>query len=91
MNATHELHDAGQSRDDDAAIRERTEAGESGEALFFALAIDDLTRAADLFRPIHEGPRRPASTWTTPSTGSRARRSGGSSGWLVVSRPVGDP
>jgi transaldolase len=100
MNATHELHDAGQSlwldnitrgllasgtlqrhvdelsvtgltsnptifehaiskgRDYDAAIRERTEAGESGEALFFALAIDDLTRAADLFRPIHEATNR---------------------------------
>ena len=28
--------------------------GFSGEALFFDLAIEDLTRAADLFRPIHE-------------------------------------
>jgi transaldolase len=28
--------------------------GKSGEALFFDLAIDDLTRAADLFRPIHD-------------------------------------
>ena len=26
----------------------------SGEALFFELALEDLTRAADLFRPIHE-------------------------------------
>ncbi|MEX2032336.1 MAG: transaldolase family protein, partial [Dehalococcoidia bacterium] len=96
MNATQELHDAGQSiwldnitrglldsgtlqryldelsvtgltsnptifeqairksSDYDDAVREKTEAGESGEALFFELAIDDLTRAADLFRPIHE-------------------------------------
>jgi transaldolase len=28
--------------------------GKSGEALFFDLAIDDLRRAADLFRPIHD-------------------------------------
>ncbi|MEP7065741.1 MAG: transaldolase [Gemmatimonadota bacterium] len=37
--------------DDD--IRRRTAEGESGEALFFALAIDDLREAADLFRPVH--------------------------------------
>ncbi|TMB20235.1 MAG: transaldolase [Deltaproteobacteria bacterium] len=42
------------SHDYDAAIREKTAAGLSGEALFFALALEDLTRAADLFRPIHE-------------------------------------
>ena len=29
----------------------KVKAGKSGEALFFELAIDDLTRAADLFRP----------------------------------------
>ncbi|MGA8005328.1 MAG: transaldolase, partial [Burkholderiales bacterium] len=37
----------------DAAIREKALAGKSGEALFFELALEDLTRAADLFRPIH--------------------------------------
>ena len=42
------------SHDYDAAIRERTAAGLSGEALFFELALEDLTRAADLFRPIHQ-------------------------------------
>jgi len=42
------------SHDYDAAIREKTAAGLSGEDLFFALALEDLTRAADLFRPIHE-------------------------------------
>jgi transaldolase len=36
----------------DGAIRERLVRGESGEALFFDLALEDLTRAADLFRPI---------------------------------------
>ncbi|HET7674297.1 MAG TPA: transaldolase [Gammaproteobacteria bacterium] len=38
----------------DAAIREKARAGKSGEALFFELAIEDLTAAADLFRPVHE-------------------------------------
>src|SRR5208283_2216269 len=28
--------------------------GKSGEGLFFELALEDLTQAADLFRPIHE-------------------------------------
>jgi transaldolase len=36
------------------AIHEDLKRGKSGEALFFDLAIDDLTRAADLFRPIHD-------------------------------------
>jgi transaldolase len=35
----------------DDAIRE---SGANGEELFFELAIDDLRRAADAFRPIHE-------------------------------------
>jgi transaldolase len=38
----------------DAAIRTGAAAGASGEELFFDLALDDLTRAADLFRPVHE-------------------------------------
>ena len=42
------------SRDYDAAIREKTAAGKAGEGLFFELALEDLTRAADLFRPIHQ-------------------------------------
>jgi len=39
----------------DAAIRKKVGEGKSGEALFFELAIEDLTRAADLFRPIWDG------------------------------------
>jgi len=35
----------------DAAIRKKVREGKSGEALFFELALEDLTRAADLFRP----------------------------------------
>jgi transaldolase len=42
------------STDYDAAIREKLAKGESGETLFFDLALEDLTRAADLFRPIYE-------------------------------------
>src|SRR6266436_3062630 len=38
----------------DAPIREKLLNGKSGEALFFELALADLTRAADLFRPIHD-------------------------------------
>ena len=38
----------------DPAIREKLDQGKSGEALFFELAIEDLTRAAQLFRPIHD-------------------------------------
>lgn len=38
----------------DASIAEKISRGKSGEALFFELALEDLTRAADLFRPVHE-------------------------------------
>src|SRR5580700_8865030 len=38
----------------DAAIREKLSKGKSGEALFFDLAIEDITRAAALFRSVHE-------------------------------------
>jgi len=38
----------------DAAIREKLAKGRRGEELFFELALEDLTRAADLFRPIND-------------------------------------
>jgi transaldolase len=38
----------------DGSIRELLARGRSGEALLFDLALQDLTRAADLFLPIHE-------------------------------------
>ncbi len=38
----------------DDAIRQKMKDGKSGEGLFFELALEDLTRAADLFRPIHD-------------------------------------
>lgn len=38
----------------DPVITQKMRQGLSAEALFFELAIEDLTRAADLFRPIHE-------------------------------------
>ena len=41
----------------DAAIRKKVKDGKSGEDLFFELALEDLTRAADLFRPIWDRTR----------------------------------
>jgi len=38
----------------DATIRAKLAEGKSGEELFFELALEDLTRAADLFRPIYD-------------------------------------
>jgi transaldolase len=38
----------------DATIRDKMSKGKSGEALFFDLALEDLTRAAALFGPVHE-------------------------------------
>jgi transaldolase len=38
----------------DAAIRQKARGGKSGEPLFFELALEDLTQAADLFLPVHK-------------------------------------
>jgi transaldolase len=38
----------------DATIRKKSAEGKSGKELFFELALEDLTRAADLFRPIYD-------------------------------------
>ena len=42
------------SSDYDGAIKGKLAEGKSGERLFFELALEDLTQAADLFRPIHD-------------------------------------
>ncbi len=42
------------SHDYDGAISQKLKEGKSGETLFFELAIEDLQKAADLFRPIHD-------------------------------------
>jgi hypothetical protein len=42
------------SADYDDEIGKLASSGQSGEDLFFELAIQDLTRAADLFRPIYD-------------------------------------
>ena len=42
------------SHDYDDAIRRKLKEGKSGEALFFELGLEDLRRAADLFRPIYD-------------------------------------
>jgi transaldolase len=38
----------------DAAIVRKLKRGRMGEELFFELALEDVTRAADLFRPIYD-------------------------------------
>ena len=38
----------------DGAIRDKLARGRSGEELFFELALEDLTRAASLFEPVHD-------------------------------------
>jgi transaldolase len=38
----------------DKAIRRKLKEGKSGEQLFFELALEDITQAADLFRPVWE-------------------------------------
>jgi len=47
-------HAIAKSKSYDPEIRRLMGTGLSGEALFFELAVQDLTRAADLFAPIHE-------------------------------------
>ena len=47
-------HAISKSADYDGGIRTKRQEGKSGEQLFFELAIEDLVRAADLFRPIHD-------------------------------------
>src|SRR2546425_2502729 len=42
------------SKDYDDAIKRKLAQGKSGEKLFFELALEDLTEAADLFRPVYD-------------------------------------
>jgi len=42
------------STDYDDAIKSKPAEGKSGEKLFFELALEDLTQAADLFRPVYD-------------------------------------
>jgi transaldolase len=42
------------SKDYDDAIKRKLAQGESGEKLFFELALEDITAAADLFRPVYD-------------------------------------
>jgi transaldolase len=67
----------------DGAIREKVSQGRSGESLFFELALEDLARAAALFRPVHERTAgvdgwvslevSPLLAYDTPSTLTAAR------------------
>jgi transaldolase len=38
----------------DAAIQQKVSAGKTGQTLFFEIALEDITRAAALFRPVHD-------------------------------------
>ena len=68
----------------DHAIRDYASKGKSGEELFFQLALEDLTRAADLFRPLHDRTNgldgwvslevSPLLAHNTPSTLAEAKR-----------------
>jgi transaldolase len=67
----------------DPAIHDGMARGLSGEALFFDLALDDLMRAADLFRPTHDQTKgvdgwvslevSPLLAYDTPSTIAAAK------------------
>ena len=58
----------------DAAIRQDLAKGKSGEGLFFELALDDLTRAADLVRPVYNTARfEPAVGMSVGSENSELR------------------
>lgn len=41
----------------DAGIREKSAQGKSGESLFVEMALEDLRRAADMFRPVFDATR----------------------------------
>jgi transaldolase len=47
-------HAVAHSASYDAEIKRLVGAGKAGEALFFELAIQDLSKAADMFAPIHQ-------------------------------------
>jgi transaldolase len=53
-NPTIFEHAISKSKSYDGEIGRLLSKGLSGEALFFELAVQDLTRAADLFAPIHQ-------------------------------------
>src|SRR5215469_16675138 len=38
----------------DAQLQQQAVAGKTGDELFFEVALQDITRAADLFRPIYD-------------------------------------
>lgn len=53
-NPTIFEHAIGQGDAYDTSIRQLAASGLSGEALFFALALEDLHQAADLFQDVHQ-------------------------------------
>jgi transaldolase len=47
-------HAIGNGNDYDDAIKSKLADGKSGEKLFFEVALEELTQAADLFRPVYD-------------------------------------
>ena len=71
-NPTIFEHAIGAGDSYDASIRVLSEAGLSGEELFFELAIEDLSEAADLFRPEFEASHG-VDGWVSRRTGCMRR------------------
>lgn len=53
-NPTIFNHAIKNSSDYDSDIRKKLKEGKKGEELFFELALDDITRATDIFRPVFD-------------------------------------
>ena len=76
----------------DAAIRKKVKKSKSEEQLFFELALEDITQAADLFRPVWDrtnGVDGWVSLEVSPLLGPRHRQhGGGSQGSACPRRPT---
>ena len=79
-NPTIFEHAISKSKSYDTEIGRLLSSGLSGEELFFELALQDLTRAADLFAPVHG-----------PNPGSQRERGRISSGLRVIRTPSDAP
>lgn len=91
-NPTIFNHAIKSGQDYDASLRAKTAVEKTGEALLFELALEDLTKAADLFRSIHERTNRvdgwvslevsPKLAYDTASTVAQAKAL-----WAEAGRP----
>ena len=78
----------------DDAIGQKTRDGKSGEALFFELALEDLSEAAALFHPVHDATRGLdgwVSLEVSPLAGARHCQHHQGSGRQLPARPRSSP